>query len=60
MLVVKFYERSVTNDSLFVITIIEAKKIEMGEDSCFIITLPNDSAIRIYSTRIISVSVKIE
>lgn len=58
MLVVKFYERSKTNESLFVITIIEAKKIEMGEDSQFIITLENDAAIRIYSARIISISFK--
>ena len=58
MLVVKYYERSELNHELFVISIIEAARIEMGEDSCFIVTLPNDSAIRIYSARIISIQVK--
>ena len=58
MLVVKYYERSELNHELFVISIIEAVRIEMGEDSCFIVTLPNDSAIRIYSARIISIQVK--
>ena len=58
MLVVKYYERSEFNHELFVISVIEAARIEMGEDSCFIVTLPNDSAIRIYSARIISIQVK--
>lgn len=58
MLVIKYYERNELNHELFVISVIEAARIEMGEDSCFIVTLPNDSAIRIYSARIISIQVK--